>query len=351
MNGREWLARGIDDAGIRYLRQDNCFPRIADGPRAQRLMDPHLHLPRHLDRLASLLNPVHGRVFRGHGLQYYRSIHQTEWASAVRFNAPASLAFICPGVLGQEASDRFAGKLASGSKRRPEGVRAKHRVKANSAKICDKAAIILRTETTINDASALKVLRTRERDSNGNPESLPMRKSAPDIRRRAEVGTATNERYFEALAPVHTNQSVGHNLQGTPQRRNWKGQIVRAQGPSAAQDQGLFCLFASGEPALSGIRNRDILAAIHPRPPAKGETPPSGTLHPSSQDATCSPTDSDDPPLASPPNNTPGTAIRKTAVMLHGTTHSHSKRPHEMLPPYEHPGRHRHTADPTQSSA
>ena len=26
LNGREWLARQMDAVGLRYLRQDNCFP-------------------------------------------------------------------------------------------------------------------------------------------------------------------------------------------------------------------------------------------------------------------------------------------------------------------------------------
>jgi hypothetical protein len=26
MNGREWLARRMDREGLRYCRQDNCFP-------------------------------------------------------------------------------------------------------------------------------------------------------------------------------------------------------------------------------------------------------------------------------------------------------------------------------------
>jgi hypothetical protein len=37
LNGREWLARSMDAAGLRYVRQDNCFPWIEDFPAAQRL--------------------------------------------------------------------------------------------------------------------------------------------------------------------------------------------------------------------------------------------------------------------------------------------------------------------------
>jgi hypothetical protein len=45
LNGREWLARQMDQAGLAYARQDNCFPWIEDWPRAQELMDQQLSVP------------------------------------------------------------------------------------------------------------------------------------------------------------------------------------------------------------------------------------------------------------------------------------------------------------------
>jgi hypothetical protein len=42
LNGREWLARQMDKAGIRYRRLDNCFSWIEDFAKAQKLMDRQL---------------------------------------------------------------------------------------------------------------------------------------------------------------------------------------------------------------------------------------------------------------------------------------------------------------------
>jgi hypothetical protein len=42
LNGREWLARQMDQAGLAYARQDNCFPWIEDWTQAQQLMDQQL---------------------------------------------------------------------------------------------------------------------------------------------------------------------------------------------------------------------------------------------------------------------------------------------------------------------
>ncbi len=42
LNGREWLARQMEAEGLRYVRQENCFPWIEDFPRAQQLLDQQL---------------------------------------------------------------------------------------------------------------------------------------------------------------------------------------------------------------------------------------------------------------------------------------------------------------------
>jgi len=39
LNGRDWLARQLDRAGIAYRKQDNCFPWLADFAAGQRLAD------------------------------------------------------------------------------------------------------------------------------------------------------------------------------------------------------------------------------------------------------------------------------------------------------------------------
>jgi len=42
LNGREWLARQMEQRGWRFLRQDNCFPWVEDVAQAQRLLDRQL---------------------------------------------------------------------------------------------------------------------------------------------------------------------------------------------------------------------------------------------------------------------------------------------------------------------
>src|SRR5208283_5116097 len=39
LNGREWLARQMDRAGLKYVQKDNCFTWVEDPAQAQRLLD------------------------------------------------------------------------------------------------------------------------------------------------------------------------------------------------------------------------------------------------------------------------------------------------------------------------
>ena len=66
MNGREWLARQMDGAGIDYQRQDNCFPWVSNWEKAQQLLDSQLRAdwPTLLDQIAGTLNPIHDEIFQ-----------------------------------------------------------------------------------------------------------------------------------------------------------------------------------------------------------------------------------------------------------------------------------------------
>jgi hypothetical protein len=198
LNGREWLARQMDEAGIGYERRDNCFAALDNVSRAQKLMNQHLKLnwPTQLNRIARQLNPAHLQIFKEFGLHYYWSVFQSEWATDLMFRDPSSLAEIYPGLvrhgmttfssgdvmrfLGRKVHGAFRGQIISDFKDRPEGVRIKHRVDANSIKLYDKQGSVLRVETTINDAAGIKVFRPKEGDGRGKRAWRSLRKGIAD---------------------------------------------------------------------------------------------------------------------------------------------------------------------------
>ena len=285
LNGREWLAREMDRAGIDYERRDNCFASLGNVRRAQNLMDRQLkiHWPTELNRIARQLNPAHVRIFQTFRIPYYWSVHQSEWATDLMFRDPASLAEIYPGLvrhgmtvlssgdvmrfLGQKVSGNFKGQIISDFKNRPEGVRIKHRVNANSIKLYDKQGSVLRAETTINDAAGIKVFRPKEGDGRGKRALRPLRKGIADLHRRAQVSGASNERYLDALASADTSAPASAFLDGLDQAVTFKRQRVRGIRAWSAADLALFKAVSRGEFSINGFRNIDLDHVLNGRRP------------------------------------------------------------------------------------
>jgi len=282
INGREWLARQMDRAGVLYLRRDNCFTRINNVDRAQKLMDRHLtsHWPKLLDRIARRLNPDHVRIFGDFSASYYWSTFQSEWATDVMFKDRTSLDAIYPSLihhgmttfaspdvmrfLGRKITKtgnvdgRFAGEVVSDMKNRPEGIRIKHRVDGASVKAYNKQGSIFRVETTINDPYGFKVYRPKEGSVDNNLDWRPMRKGIADLKRRADVSHQTNDRYLTALGVVEVSTPLRGLVQDILKPGTLNGQRVRAINPWAPNDALLLEMVMRGEFTINGFRNRDL---------------------------------------------------------------------------------------------
>jgi hypothetical protein len=98
MNGREWLARQMDRAGMDYQKQDNCFPWVSNWDQAQQLMDSQLQAdwPKLLDGIAGALNPIHNQMFQRFPMQYYWATYQSEWATDIVFREAVDLRRLYP---------------------------------------------------------------------------------------------------------------------------------------------------------------------------------------------------------------------------------------------------------------
>lgn len=101
LNGREWLARQLDEASIGYVKKDNCFLDVADLSAAQQLLDQQLRTewPPLLDGLMRQANPRHEAMFGAWPVPYYWSVDQSEWASDVMFRSADDLAALMPRLL------------------------------------------------------------------------------------------------------------------------------------------------------------------------------------------------------------------------------------------------------------
>lgn len=284
MNGREWLARAMDRAGIAYRRRDNCFVRIEDVEAAQALMHRQLRIawPKALGRIARMANPAHGTILEGYPTDYYWSVYQSEWATDLMFKDTAALAqiylplvlhgittFGSPDVmrfLGRKVPGAFQGEIVSDFKDRPEGVRIKHRAGSNSIKLYDKQGSVLRAETTINDPSDFKVFRPKEGDPQGECAWRSLRHGIADLHRRAQVSQAANDRYLDAFSTVDTSTPLGDLVEKVCQPTTWNGRRVRALRPWSQQDTDLLEAVNRGEFQINGFRNRDLRTLLYRSP-------------------------------------------------------------------------------------
>jgi hypothetical protein len=281
LNGREWLARQMDAAGLAYRRRENCFVWLADIGATQRLADRQVttRWDRVLDGLVRALHPAHATLFAGSPVRYYWSMEQSEWASDVLFRGPGALAALYPQLLAhamQHLGSRdvmrylgkrlppeglprtFGGEVVTDLTARREGVRIKHRVNSNWLKMYDKQGSVLRVETVINDARAIRAYRATESDPRGPKQWRKMRKSVADVPRRAEVSQQANDRYLASLAAVEAHESLASISRKVCQRTRWRERSVRALNPLAPADGALLAAIYRGEFLLHGFRNRDL---------------------------------------------------------------------------------------------
>lgn len=277
LNGRDWLARQLDAAGIGYVKHDNCFSRVDDLEAAQRLLDQQVSYPwaEVLGKLGRQVNPALPGIVGGYAIDYYWSLEQSEWASDLLFHSGAELdrlfpnlarhaleSFRSPQVLGflgrpvdRGIAPRFAGEVTSDWRRRPEGMRVKHAVNANAVKMYNKAHSVLRVETTLNDMRDMRAPRVVD----GQVRWERMRKGVGDIARRAEVSAASNRRYLEALAAVATPLPLKTLTDGLSRPVTWQGK--RARGLNLlGEDATVLLGLGGGEFLINGFRNRDVQA-------------------------------------------------------------------------------------------
>lgn len=289
LNGREWLARQMDRAGLAYRQRDNCFVWVEDAPRAQALLEEQRRgdWVARLQPLLEEAHPWHREISAPMaGLQYYWTASQSEYATDVLFDTPANLAELYPRFLqhavrsfgspdvlrflGRRVEEktgavpvRFKGEVTTSLKTRPEGVRLRHTLNGNSLKIYDKEGSVLRVETTIVHPEQFVVWRPKEGDEGGQKSWRKLRRGVADLWRRGEVSAAANARYLQALASVSGGTALAAEAAAVCQPVRIHGRRYRALNPLNAEDGRLLEAISRGEFVLQGLRNRDLCKLLH----------------------------------------------------------------------------------------
>jgi hypothetical protein len=275
----------MDKEGLEYVREDNCFPCIADYGRAQQYLDDQLKTDwkQCLAPIAQRLNPLHGEIFSKFQADYYWTVNQCEWASDVVFR-PGELERLSPrflehGMLNLSSPDvmrylgkaltptgrippQFAGEIVTDVKKRVSGERIKHRINGNSIKGYGKARTsvgdVFRVETTTNQIDDLRAFRPKEGGSEDDLQWRKLRYGIADLHRRTEISQKANERYLDALSAIDDSTRLSELIRVLEKPCGTGRQRVRALHPFAADDHALLEAVNRGEFVLNGLRNRDL---------------------------------------------------------------------------------------------
>ena len=280
MNGREWLARQLEQAGVGYERLGNKILQVDDFNAVQPLLDQQLDTDwcSLLDSFVPLAFPTVSSTL-GTDLSYTWNLWQSEWASDFLFNDRCALdrtmnamvrhAFIGghPGRLlgyfghpvksnGQPRGD-FGGSLKTNIIELDEGYRIRHWFGSNSVKMYNQCNV-LRIESTVNQPSAFRAYRHKQGASKDAPKEFrPLRKGVADTTLRARACQGINNRFAEHVATTRSSQPLHSVLEAVTTRRHKRGRRVRALEPTS-KDLALLKAIADPRFTIGGFCNKDL---------------------------------------------------------------------------------------------
>ena len=281
INGREYLARQLDKEGIKYERYDNSFTYIENLEKAQELADKmeSVKLTGRLDAIVSKLNPYLSVIRDTFGMVYYWCVDQCEYATDIMFNSRKDLEEIYPSLvehalvnfkcedvmtfLGRKMHHAFQGEIVSDIKKRPQGVRIKHRMKSNSIKMYDKYSV-LRIETTINKPTEFKIYKKIETDNGPQMRWVSMGKTIANIYRYAQVSAASNKRYLDALADAVPTGEIISEIEKITQRKKKNNKFQSGFNVLSPETCQMFSVIMDGAHTINGFTNKDICAKLFP---------------------------------------------------------------------------------------
>jgi hypothetical protein len=275
VNGREWLARRLQRAGINFEKQDNCITHVEDWQRAQGYLDELLvrnWVPL-LNAWVRRVNPWAQSRSRYPIGWHYWCVRQSEYATDLIFDKAATLEQLYPALVRHAITDfqtpdvlRFLGrkqrrgKVWSRMLEPMEGLRVKHWVEENSIKMYNKGGHVLRVETTINNPRRFKTRRWITKRGRRVLTWGTLRKSVMDLKRRAAVSDLANRRYLQALAAVGTSRLGCQVLDPVSRPVIEKERRYRALRPISPEDSQRLGVLIRGEFLIGGFRNRDLHA-------------------------------------------------------------------------------------------
>ena len=277
INGHNFLASELKQAGINYTMIDNAFDTLEDADKAQELSDTlsieKLH--QKLDEFAWQFCPV----YKDFNQRYHWSVMQAEYATDIVFKRQDTLQQIYSELvataihtvkpdniatfLGHKLDPRYEGEVGNSYHVRIEGSRIKHTMGSVSIKMYDKFSKILRIETTTNDISFFKHFReVVHRDGSKSHEMASLKKNIYSLTFLTDNLKSANRRYLEFIS-AFDNKEVGRKrLENVTSSKIENNRNYKGFNFFSSDDLTILLAIVRGEFNINGFRNKNLKKAL-----------------------------------------------------------------------------------------
>lgn len=280
LNGREWLRRSLEKAGMDFVAHGNKFLHIDDYAQAQGLLDRQLDTrwERMLKGFLAEAFPAQEAILGPH-LSYYWTLWQSEWATDLIYPSAQDIVPITDSLLrhafmtgtGERVLRYLDHPLKKDGTPRADmnhdvtsrlldfhdGVRVRHWVDGNSVK-CYSERNVLRVEMTMNQPDMFRVHRHAQGQLQTEPKRLlALRKGIADIVLRTRISQDVNNRFMDNLAAATCETPVRDLLDDVVKPLIKDGRRVRALDPTG-KDRVLLQALRDPQFSISGLSNKDL---------------------------------------------------------------------------------------------
>lgn len=272
-NGHNYLASKLSKHNIDYKMEDNAFVSISDYESAQKLSDDFRakQLHRWLDKIVERYIPFIEET----GQSYRWTILQAEYSTDIIFKDKNDLRFLYEELstkaihsvkpeniatfFSRALSAHYQGDVGTKYNKKIHSTRIKHYMGANSIKMYDKASVVLRIETTVNDIYQFPSYReVITRSGQKVMKQTIMKKNIYSFFDLAKLCNSSNHRYMEFISAFDDKLSGKQNLQKVSEKIYRKDRSYKGFNFFDSFDIDLLLGISSGEFNINGFRNKSL---------------------------------------------------------------------------------------------
>jgi hypothetical protein len=272
-NGHNYLAYKLRKNKIDYKMNDNAFIEISGYQSVQKLSDDirakdfHIWLDKIIERYIPFLEET--------GQSYRWTILQAEYSTDIIFREKEDLRLLYEELIincihsvkpeniatffSRALAAQYKGEVGTRYNKQIQGTRIKHYMGANSIKMYDKASVVLRIETTVNDIYQFQTFRSVVTRSGEKVNKYAvMKRSIYSLYDLGKFCQSANSRYMDFISCFEENLQGEKNLLKISEKIYWKDRSYKGFNFFDSFDANVLIALDSGEFNINGFRNKSI---------------------------------------------------------------------------------------------